>query len=95
MDRFFADDKKELLDGLMDMLREHAPGHYAGYAVASFSSIPAYVYDEGPDSPWYLSEDARYLAEDLKDILQEHAPDGYYFGNHPDNIFEWGYFPIA
>ena len=95
VDTFFADDEKELIDGLFEMLREHAPDHYTGYAVAFFSPIPAYVYDEGPSSPWYLTEDAERLIEDLKNILQERAPDGYYFGNHPDNSSEWGSFPIA
>ena len=95
MDRFFADDKKELIDVLMEMLREYAPDHYSGYAVAMFPAVPAYVYDEGPRSPWYESKEAESLIENLKEILQEQAPDGYYFGNHPDNVFEWGYFPIA
>lgn len=92
---FFANDEKELIDGLFEMLREHAPDHYAGYAVLAFPQPPSYVYDEGPESPWYKSQVAEDLMANLKDILQEHAPDGHYFGNRYNNTSEWGYFPIA
>lgn len=95
MNQFFAENEKELIDGLFEMLREYAPDHYAGYAVLAFPQPPAYVYDEGPSSLWYKSQLATDLVANLKDILQENAPDGFYFGNHPDNVREWGYFPIA
>jgi hypothetical protein len=49
------------------------------------------VQDEGDASPWWSSEDAQFLLESLFDELDAHAPEGYYFGAHPGDGSDYGY----
>ena len=53
-------------------------------------TIPAYA-DDDPDSEWWESENASYLLEELFDILNYYAPDGCYFGAHPGDGADFGF----
>jgi hypothetical protein len=82
---------RDLIPAFLDCLRDVAPDHYAGYMVAPFGPIPAHVQDEGDSSEWWNSEDASALLEELTDTLNEHAPEGYYFGAHPGDGSDFGF----
>ena len=47
----------------------------------------------GIDNPWWESEDATYIAEELFDTMNNYAPEGHYFGSHPGDGSDYGYWP--
>ena len=84
----------DLIPAFLDACREVAPDHYEAFMVAPFGPIPAYVQDEGDSSDWWQSDDACVLLEALTDILNEHAPEGHYFGAHPGDGCDFGFWQI-
>lgn len=84
---------QDLIPAFLDVVVEIAPEHYEGMMSASFGPIPSYVQDEGDSSEWWNSEDASHLLESLFDVLNNHAPDGYYFGAHPGDGSDFGFWP--
>lgn len=47
------------------------------------------------DDPRWESEAVLYfLNERLMDIMQKYAPDGYYFGSHPGDGSDFGYWDV-
>jgi hypothetical protein len=81
----------DLIPAFLGALRDVAPDHYAGYVVAPFGPIPAHVQDAGDSSDWWDGDDAYALLEELFDILNDHAPEGYYFGAHPGDGSDFGF----
>lgn len=82
---------QDLIPAFLDAIQEIAPDAYAQIMAAPFGPIPAYVHDEGDSSAWWDSEDASWLLEDLFNVLDEHAPPGHYFGAHPGNDSDFGF----
>jgi hypothetical protein len=82
---------QDLIPCFLEAVSEFAPAHYEGLMVLAFGPIPAYVQDEGDSSEWWESESAAGLLESLIDILDEHAPEECYFGTHPDNDSDFGW----
>jgi len=83
---------QDLIPTFLDALRELDSTRYAGLLLAG--PVPAYVQDEGDESEWWQSEDAGYLLEDLFDALNDCAPEGQYFGAHPGDGSDYGFWDI-
>ena len=45
----------------------------------------------GKDNSWWESEDANYIADELFDVMNDYAPEGHYFGSHPGDGSDYGY----
>lgn len=56
--------------------------------------VPSYAYEE-KNTAWWHSEDAIALLESLTDALDSYAPEGYYFGAHPGDGSDYGFWQIA
>lgn len=73
--------------------------HTPEFAKIAASKQPAFQVALDPcasdsDSRWELWETDDYcffLNEELFDILNKYAPDGYYFGSHPGDGSDFGY----
>jgi len=82
---------QDLIPAFIDVLEKLAPDAHAQLMMQPFGPVPAYVMDEGDDAAWWESTDALYLLEQLHDTLNEHAPDGWYFGSHPGDGSDYGF----
>lgn len=83
---------QDVLPPVMDALRELDPVKYSAIVTAPFPLPPAYVQDEGDDSEWWDSQECHhFLWEELFDALNACAPDGFYFGAHPGNGSDYGF----
>jgi hypothetical protein len=47
--------------------------------------------EEGDSAAWWDSEDAQELLHDLTDDLNHHAPVNFYFGTHPGDGSDFGF----
>ena len=43
---------------------------------------------------WDLYDDAVYMLDDLFDELDKHSPEGCYFGAHPGDGADFGWWPV-
>lgn len=85
---------QDLIPAFLDTLRGQDPVAYAQITLAPFGAIPSYVFDEGDGSEWWDSEAAQWLIEDLHDALDRCAPVGCYFGAHPGDGSDFGFWEI-
>lgn len=82
---------QDLIPAFMEATRAYAPEQYAALTTAAMPAPPAYVYDEGDDSEWWETEDAYHLLEELVDALNDAAPEDTYFGAHPGDGSDFGF----
>jgi hypothetical protein len=52
-------------------------------------NIPAHVWED-EEADWWDNE-APYILEELFEVLDWYAPEGYYFGAHPGDGSDFGY----
>jgi hypothetical protein len=82
---------QDLIPAFLDAVEAYAPAHYEAIVAQPFPFIPAYVQDEGDYSDWWDSEEAHWKVTELFDILDESSPEGCYFGAHPGDGSDFGF----
>lgn len=55
--------------------------------------VPCYAAED-KNADWWDSEEAVIHLENLTDCLDNYAPEGYYFGAHPGDGSDYGYWEI-
>ena len=82
---------QDLISAFAEVLRTMNPTDYAQLFSAGWIS-PYAIEDDGAD--WWDSDDAVDLLADLTERLEENAPEGHYFGAHPGDGADFGFWPL-
>jgi len=83
---------RDLVPAFMDVLAHYAPdAHYRIRSeIVKSAGVSYLVIDD--DHEWWDSEDCGWiLNEDIWDAMNEIAPDGCYFGAHPGDGADYGF----
>lgn len=83
---------QDLIPLFMDELRGRDPAAYDEMVFGPFGAVPAHAAEDD-EADWWQSEDATYLLVDIMDALNLCAPEGTYFGAHPGDGSDFGYWP--
>ena len=84
---------QDTIPAMMEALRTISPEHYAGLMVSPFGAIPAYAMEDD-DAEWWESDLAWEVYTDLEGLLNECAPEGFYFGAHPGDGSDLGFWAV-
>jgi len=77
---------QDLVPAFLEVLRD-TPEYVQIVILPPFPLIPT----EDDDPRWDTEEMSYLLNEDLFDALNKYAPEGYYFGAHPGDGSDFGY----
>ena len=77
---------QDLIPAFLDALHDVAPEYTLE------NPIPQCALEDDEDAFW--RETFWFTMEELEDVLNEHVPEGYYFGAHPGDGADFGYWPI-
>ena len=79
---------QDLIPKFMNVLRD-TPEY-----IQVMNVVPSHAREDD-NAAWWHSEDAIALLESLTDTLDSYAPEGYYFGAHPGDGSDYGFWQIA
>lgn len=79
----------DLFNSFTGFLAEHYPDKYRELQAESW--MPGHETLELEDAPYWESEDVSEDLNSLFDVMDELAPEGYYFGAHPGDGSDYGY----
>ena len=82
---------QDLIPVFLDELQDH---DQEAYLKLYNESRPVDVFKIDDEHPWWDSEDAYWLLDDLFDALNAAAPEGYYFGPHPGDGSDFGFWKV-
>ena len=85
---------QDLIPAFLGTLQEVDHAAHSQLMLLPFGPIPAYVQDEGDESEWWNGDDAAFLLESLFDALNAAAPENCYFGAHPGDGSDFGFWRI-
>jgi hypothetical protein len=84
---------QDLIPAFLDELRERDGAAYMQIVFAPFGPVPS---DAELDDrhEWWASDEAADLLETLFDALGTAAPEGFFFGAHPGDGSDYGFWPM-
>jgi hypothetical protein len=87
---------QDLIPKFLDVLSELHPEAYQQCQIpgAGFPMVPSYALEDETDD-WWESDKAPWALECLFDALGDCAPEGHYFGAHPGDGADFGFWPVG
>lgn len=79
---------QDLIPVFMSVLRD-TPEY-----VQVMNAVPCHAQDD-KEAEWWDSEDAHWLLVSLTETLESYAPEGYYFGSHPGDGSDYGFWKLT
>lgn len=77
---------QDLMPAFLDVIKNTA--EYVQLMIND--EIPSYAMEDDENEYWD-SEDCMFFLDDLFNVLDQYAPDNYYFGAHPGDGSDFGY----
>ena len=84
---------QDLIPRFLDILSEYFPTAYSEIVTAPDPLPPSNAVNNDSADWWYSDECHEFIGE-LIDLLNDCAMDGYYFGSHPGDGADYGFWPI-
>jgi hypothetical protein len=86
---------QDLVPAFLNKLRELDAGVYEQVVYCpAYPMPPAYAAEDSNSEWWDSDECAEFVNETLIDALDVFAPDDYFFGAHPGDGSDFGYWPV-
>ena len=85
---------QDLVPALMEVLSAYDPDAHKRMVMDSPTPVVPLEAMDDDRHEWWASDDARYFLEDLFNALNQVAPDNVYFGAHPGDGSDYGFWPI-
>lgn len=85
--------KQDLIPKFLNAVCEYCEVEYAQLMTAPFGFVPAYALEDD-QADWWSSEDADHALEELSGLLEDVAPVGHYFGAHPGDGADFGFWEL-
>jgi hypothetical protein len=82
---------QDLIPCFLGVLEHVHPSAYAQIITGDW--IPAYAMEDD-SAEWWDGDDCAAILEDLFQTLSEHAPEGTYFGSHPGDGSDYGFWSV-
>lgn len=79
----------DLIPKFLDVIKD-TPEYAQMMLAPAVSAVPSYAMED-KDSEWWDSPDAEWVYVELYVLLQDYAPEGYYFGTHPGDGSDYGF----
>lgn len=85
---------QDLLPKFMACLLTNNPAAYDGVAMGPLYHGYVRAVQAGDNYPWWATQEAMELFIQVSQHLNEVAPEGHYFGAHPGDGSDFGFWPI-
>jgi hypothetical protein len=78
---------QDLIPRYMELARQVEPNAYM------YDAVPAFAMKD-EDSTWWDTDECQEILAHLEDTLDDHAPEGCYFGAHPGDGSDFGFWEL-
>lgn len=82
---------RDLVPAFLGVLHEYHPNAYWRILGDILAEFPDYLDWDDENENWHSDNMSYFLNEDIWDAMQEIVPEGVYFGAHPGDSADYGF----